>query len=70
MEQESFSERMDRGGWSGRTLAAVFNVSYTTISRWRNGVNAVPNGIFSALYGAELAVPRNLRGGVKARRSA
>ena len=63
---EAVRDRMKEGGWSGRGLASALGVSYTTVSRWRNGTNAAPGGWRDAIAGAEMCTPPTERGRIKA----
>ena len=65
MTDNEVCERMKQGGWSGRGLAAALGVSYTTVSRWRNGRNTAPGGWQDAINGAEMTTPPSERGRVK-----
>lgn len=58
--------RMLDGAWSVRKLAAVLGVSFTTVSRWRNGTHTPPGGWKDAIVGAELCTPKSERGRFKA----
>lgn len=64
-EDNEVRERMKQGGWSGRGLAAALGVSYTTVSRWRNGRNTAPGGWLDAIEGAEMVTPPDERGRLK-----